>query len=568
MTVRVLLGLSTLLLVLLLASFTQVATSDRNLSDYLTGEPASLVAIAVTTEQTLQHFEESDLPLYARLAGQSGDTLITSAGPAVIKNLAAAGLRGQVLEPIRRDASYYVIYPTPGRPPIDWRQFGHVLLEDDRYLMLRIELQDAEKLTDAGYELAALTLEPKPIQPQTFADIFPEVVSPNPDIQSMIDQVISSTVSQYDGALSGEWPVIVGGLPYTIGTRYTFSGEPIQRATEYVGEHLEGLGLGVEYHQWEVQPYPPNVIGEIIGEARPEEVFIISAHLDDMPSGSLAPGADDNASGSTAVLIAADVFSQYRWDCTLRFAFWTGEEQGLWGSHAYAQRAFENGENIVGVLNLDMIGWNTPGSSPDMDLHARSSIPASLELAQLFADIVSVYDLNLIPELVSNGVGASDHASFWDYGYTAILGIEDYAGTGDFNPYYHTVHDRLTQLEMDYFTEIVRASLATTAHMADCLIPPGSLEGQVTVDGSSVPIDNALISIDHASGWQTTARSNDSGQYSVTLSAGNYTVAAMADGHVSSSDVVVEVMAGGITVQDFALMPEHFNYLPITIRRD
>ena len=60
----------------------------------------------------------------------------------------------------------------------------------------------------------------------------------------------------------------------------------------------------------------------------PNDIFVIGAHLDDMPTGSTAPGADDNASGSVATLIAADILSQYQWGCTLRFAFWTGRSRG------------------------------------------------------------------------------------------------------------------------------------------------------------------------------------------------------------------------------------------------
>ena len=85
-----------------------------------------------------------------------------------------------------------------------------------------------------------------------------------PLIQRMIDQVDSDTVYSYTGGLSGAWPVQVGGEDYTITSRYTYSGESIQKATQYVGEHMQNLGLDVEYHQWEGPTYP-NVIGELPG---------------------------------------------------------------------------------------------------------------------------------------------------------------------------------------------------------------------------------------------------------------------------------------------------------------
>ena len=62
----------------------------------------------------------------------------------------------------------------------------------------------------------------------------------------------------------------------------------------------------------------------------------------------------------------------------------------------------------------------------------------------------------------------SDNKSFWDEGYPSILAIEDYIG-GDFTPYYHTVNDRLSTLNMAYFTEFTKAAIGTFAHMAGCL---------------------------------------------------------------------------------------------------
>ena len=120
---------------------------------------------------------------------------------------------------------------------------------------------------------------------------------------------------------------------------------PIHKATQYAGEYLSHLGLQVEVHQWAGPTYP-NVIAELPGETHPEQIVIVCAHLDSTsPSASTnAPGADDNASGSSGVLLAASLLSQYRWDVTLRFALWTGEEQGLNGSEAYAVRAAANGD--------------------------------------------------------------------------------------------------------------------------------------------------------------------------------------------------------------------------------
>lgn len=71
--------------------------------------------------------------------------------------------------------------------------------------------------------------------------------TPLPQVESMLGAVVSATLSQYVGDLSGEWPVLVGGEWYTITTRYTSStNELLEKAAEYAGAHLAGLGLDVE----------------------------------------------------------------------------------------------------------------------------------------------------------------------------------------------------------------------------------------------------------------------------------------------------------------------------------
>lgn len=82
--------------------------------------------------------------------------------------------------------------------------------------------------------------------------------------------------------------------------------------------------------------------------------------------------------------------------------------------------------------------------------------------------------------IVSSGAGASDHASFWNRGYSAILLIED-----DFNEYYHTANDTLANLNMTYFTNNVKASVGTLAHLA---IPAG--EGSTP---TPTPVPTATI---------------------------------------------------------------------------
>lgn len=512
------------------------------------GDATWLVAIPIPNPAALAQFEQTGLPAYARLNTPAGELFIAAAPAGFTTRLPV-----QWLEPIPGDAVYYLTYPIPGRDQPNLSADARLLYKDSQQQLWRTNPAGARHLaTRTDLWRQAMPLTPIPTRPRPAPPI-PTIIDPDPTIQAMIDQVTSSTVYQYDGNLSGEWPVTIGGQPYTIATRHTYSGQPINKATQFVGEHLANLGLDVEYHNWS-DPNYPNVIGEITGQTNPDQVYILSAHLDDMPSGSLAPGADDNASGVVAALIAADIFTQYEWGCTLRFGLWTGEEQGLLGSHAYAQRAYNNGEAIAGVLNLDMIAWNTPNSSRNIDLHARATMPATLQLAQLFADVINAYNLDLVPEIVPNGSGASDHASFWNYGYTAIMGIEDF---GDFNPNYHTTQDLLANVDLDYFTDFVRASVGTFAHMSGCLITgdTGTLTGTVLDDDSGLPLNGATVTMTDAGGSSVAAMTNPAGQYTQTLASGSYTVTASLDGYLPATATGVMVQPNTTTTQDFSLAP-------------
>lgn len=384
-----------------------------------------------------------------------------------------------------------------------------------------------------------------------------DAIELDPLVAEMIAQVDLAALRQYEEWLTGEVPVEIGGQPYTLATRHTYSGASIQKATQFGYEHLDSLGLEASYHQWAGSTYP-NVIATQKGLTHPDDVYILSAHLDDLPAGTVAPGADDNASGSTGVLMAADILSQYDFGCTLTFALWTGEEQGMLGSEAWAKWASDEGLNIRGVLNMDMIAYDSD-DLPVVDLHARRLVTGSVEMANLFVDVVEVYELDLMPDvLVDNGLGNhSDNRSFWDEGYVAILAIEDH---DDFNPNYHTVNDKLPALNLTYMAEVVKASVATFVHTSGCLLHEGVgyLEGHVTeangqlqVEGA--PVAGATVSMRSDVGETFPAATDGTGYYMRTLPTGVYTVTAAADGRLPATYTGVTVLPDIVTTQDFGL---------------
>jgi Zn-dependent M28 family amino/carboxypeptidase len=241
-------------------------------------------------------------------------------------------------------------------------------------------------------------------------------------------------------------------------------------ATQYVFEFMQDLGLAVSYHNWTRGPYTNrNVIGEMIGSATPDEIVLITAHLDSVPSSGLAPGADDNGSGSVGVMMAAQILSQYDFQRTVRFVFFTGEEQGLYGSDRYASKVVADGDNLVAVYNMDMIAWDDVGG-PTLRIYTRMSnnpgYDGDMVIANTFVDVVNTYALDtvLTPIITSEGGNWSDHASFWDEGFPAVCAIED--DYDDWNgDNYHTANDTISTLNFTYLTNYIRASIGTTAHL-------------------------------------------------------------------------------------------------------
>jgi len=297
----------------------------------------------------------------------------------------------------------------------------------------------------------------------------------DPQIPAVIAQVQQSAVYTYTAQLTGELPVTVGGISYTIMSRNTkVGGEGLDKATQFVYEHLQTLGLTVSYQPWsncagEDALSNRNVIGEKIGATNPNDIVVMVAHLDSLPeSATDSFGADDNASGSAAVLVAADILSSLKFQRTINFVFTTGEEQNLCGGAAFAATARANNKNIVAVYGPDMLGWHTQ-TNPIVQLHTRVTSDLGyandLAIAGVFTNVVSTYGVNLQPVVTSDSVKEADAAAFWSQGYPAILAIED--DVSDYNTTnYHKPTDRLNILDMIYFTNFVKASVGVVADLA------------------------------------------------------------------------------------------------------
>jgi hypothetical protein len=382
------------------------------------------------------------------------------------------GLSAKILDDDPLGGTYYQVIGDNPQIRDQISESISILFETNQYFIVRGAQMDVEKLSRAGASIKRLIEHPLVISGTDQMTVSVSEIAPESYVQSMIDQVEPDTAYQYVGDLSGEWEVTVRDAPYTISTRYSYASIPIKKATKFVYDHLSALDLITYYdHYTTLGPELRNVIAEQPGQGDTDCIVFLVGHLDSISNNRpavYAPGADDNASGSVGVMIAADIMHQYNFACTVRYILFTGEEQGYYGSLAYVQDVYAAGENVVGLVNLDMIGYDSD-SNPVAEVHTRPGNSQDLAIASLFADVVTAYDLNLTTQIVQDGLSWSDHSRFWDYGYPAVLGMED--KDGDFTPYYHRDTDRLSTLNIDYLAEFIKAAIGTVAHLAGPMPP-------------------------------------------------------------------------------------------------
>ncbi len=282
----------------------------------------------------------------------------------------------------------------------------------------------------------------------------------DPLVSSMLADVRIDSLVLYASEISGEFPVVVGGSTVTISSRNkNFPGNAI--AADYLQERLGSFGL-----ETTVQAFGTtgeNILATQPGLIYPNQKVIICGHYDSMPAnGTASPAADDDGSGTAAVIEAARILSNYQFAYTIVYALWDEEEYGLVGSNYYATQAENNNDSLVAVINLDAIAWDGDGDALAR-VHVRN-YANSVNLGTVAVNMISTYGINLQVEVNSPGATYSDHASFWNHDFTAILIIEDFDNDG--NPHYHTTTDKVEFFDNSYFEQIAKWAFATTATMA------------------------------------------------------------------------------------------------------
>ncbi len=279
-------------------------------------------------------------------------------------------------------------------------------------------------------------------------------------IELILNSVNIDSLTNYVNMLTGEIPVLIYNQEEQINSRHS-SYEGNITAGNYLYKKLNEYDLNItsQYHE-----SARNIIAIQTGSEHPNQIYIICAHYDCYPDSSLAPGADDNASGTAAVIEAARIISQYETASTIVYALWDEEEQGLLGSAYYAALANATNVNILGVVNIDMIGWDSDDDRTIL-INTRTE-PNSISISDKAVYVIEEYNLELNPELVIPGYG-SDNLPFWYFGYNAI-GIEEHWEI-DWNDYYHTTEDKIDKFNLPYFHEASKLAIGTIAQLAKIL---------------------------------------------------------------------------------------------------
>jgi hypothetical protein len=153
--------------------------------------------------------------------------------------------------------------------------------------------------------------------------------------------------------------------------------------------------------------------------------------------------------------------SQYKFNHTIKFVAFSGEEQGLLGSRAYVAEAVDKGWNIVGVLNADMISYAETTNEGNYLIVFQND--ASEWLYNYTLDISSKYtDYIQLTPLQAGLSGGSDHYSFWQQGYDALFYYESRT-----TPYYHTSDDTVDHINATYAAKNIRLMLATLVELSE-----------------------------------------------------------------------------------------------------
>ena len=317
----------------------------------------------------------------------------------------------------------------------------------------------------------------------------PDSIFYQPEVDSLLNQVNPANISQYIADLANA-NGYSSRVTYTPGNLWS---------ADYIKQKFDAFpGLTtVEFDTfyilsapfpWNVYPLV-NVVATLQGTGPANRYYVVGGHFDTSASldptinwstqwsTASAPGADDNATGVATVLeiarILSDPANQFEPEVTIKFVVFGAEErapaafdQNHRGSNHFATTAASQMDDILGVFNIDMIGYNNTGNHYYNIVSNSNSLELGDDLVQANQTYQIGINSNSNPFVYAT---YSDHEQFWQYGYKAILLIENAPPWNNnppwynANPYYHKATDTPDKVNIDQVTKITQATLAAVA---------------------------------------------------------------------------------------------------------
>lgn len=248
----------------------------------------------------------------------------------------------------------------------------------------------------------------------------------------------------------------------------------LERAANYIKTELDGTGLPTSIQGWKANDITyQNIIASHHPKANKR--FIVGAHYDVYYD---QPGADDNASGVAGLIELARLLAQAAVpaDYGVDFVSFCLEEPPFFkkkemGSYVHAQSIYDKGQDIMGMISLEMIGYYMEKSGFPADANRDAEGGAAMNRFLVVSGIEKFESFNIgisqrmreAKEIGVNRVtfsdtdpnnGPSDHRNYWTFGYPAAMII---AGKKRGNPNYHKITDTIGTLDFNTMAAAVNS---------------------------------------------------------------------------------------------------------------
>jgi Zn-dependent M28 family amino/carboxypeptidase len=266
-------------------------------------------------------------------------------------------------------------------------------------------------------------------------------------------------------------------LAGVIGERNVYRYGALEAAARYIEDTFRSFGYAPAAQEYAAWSKPVRNIEVVLpGTRRPDRIWILGGHYDSVEG---SPGADDNATAVAGVLEVARLLAGTKPRDTIRFVAFVNEEPPFYkgpemGSLVYARRCRERGENIAGMVNLEMLGYfsDEPGSQQypyPLDRGVfRWLLPRRGDFIAFCGNSASFWFTRRCNRLFRKTVrfptqwvaaperlgelGMSDHWSFWQQGYPAVM-VTDTAFFR--NRHYHQRSDTPDKLDYRRMSTVV-----------------------------------------------------------------------------------------------------------------